>query len=88
MFQLQMEDWDCLHPKALRHYNYLKNEDKMILPYEDSIISEKDKIQAEILKEAKGDLQEYTQIVHKEVEKLREKFKGKFLKSSNYTKHS
>jgi hypothetical protein len=50
----------------------------MILPFEDSIIEEKNKVQEKILSEANGDLREYTKIVHEEFKKMKEKYKDKF----------
>ena len=45
---------------------------------DNQIINEKNKVQEEILKEAKGSLTNYSKIIHKEASKLRQKFKGKF----------
>jgi hypothetical protein len=52
----------------MRRFNYL--------------IDEKNRVQEQILKEAKGNLKEYSKIIHKEVVKLRRKFKGKFQTAS------
>lgn len=50
----------------------------MILPFEDSVIEEKNKVQEKILSEANGDLREYTKIVHEEFKKMKEEYKDKF----------
>jgi hypothetical protein len=50
----------------------------MILPYDDPVVYEKHKAQQRLLKEAKQDLKQYSKIVHREAEKIRKKFKGKF----------
>jgi hypothetical protein len=50
----------------------------MILPQEETVVFEKNKIQEKILKEARGDLKEYSRIIHRDAEELRKKYKGKF----------
>jgi len=52
----------------------------MIYPFDDSLIDEKNKVQKNILEEAKGDLKEYSRIIRKEAEELRKKNKNKFNK--------
>ena len=50
----------------------------MILPFEDSVLDEKNRVQEKILSEANGDLREYTKIVHEEFKKMKEKYKDNF----------
>ena len=53
----------------------------MIIPFDDPLVKEKHRTQKDILNEAGGDLKEYSRIIDKEAQELKEKYKGKFKKA-------